>query len=374
MALSQRTLSTWLVIHKWTSLIATLFLLLLCVTGLPLIFHEEIDALTHPEPSRPQAAGSGARADLSNVIDDALAADPGNVPVYLSWDDTGETVYTMVAPTVDGPDSALVIRPYDGLTGARLEAPPLDEGVMHFLFELHANLLLGTPGQLLLGLVGLVFIASIVSGVVVYAPFMRRLPFGTLRRDRSTRVRWLDTHNLTGIVTTAWVTVVSLTGFILAMELPITWLWQSDQLSELTSGYESQPVPDRLVDVDQAISVALEAKPDTRLSFVAWPGSPYSSRHHYLVALLGTTPLTSHLPHVALVDAATGELTALRDVPWYIKATFVSAPLHFGDYGSLPMKVIWALLDIAIIVVLVSGLALWRRRMPVPAAAPEGAS
>ena len=35
----------WYLIHKWTSLVCTIFLLMLCITGLPLIFHEEIDHL-----------------------------------------------------------------------------------------------------------------------------------------------------------------------------------------------------------------------------------------------------------------------------------------------------------------------------------------
>lgn len=34
---------TWSWIHKWSSLVSTAFLLLLCITGLPLIFHEEIE-------------------------------------------------------------------------------------------------------------------------------------------------------------------------------------------------------------------------------------------------------------------------------------------------------------------------------------------
>ena len=34
-------------------------------------------------------------------------------------------------------------------------------------------------------------------------------------------------------------------------------------------------------------------------------------------------------------------------------------PLHFGDYGGLPLKVIWAALDMLTIVVLGSGLYLW---------------
>ena len=37
----------WYLVHKWTSLVCTLFLLMLCLTGLPLIFHDEIEAGDH---------------------------------------------------------------------------------------------------------------------------------------------------------------------------------------------------------------------------------------------------------------------------------------------------------------------------------------
>ena len=40
-----RTVRLWSVVHTWSSLISTLFLLLLCLTGLPLIFYHEIDEL-----------------------------------------------------------------------------------------------------------------------------------------------------------------------------------------------------------------------------------------------------------------------------------------------------------------------------------------
>jgi uncharacterized iron-regulated membrane protein len=33
----------------WSSLVCTVFMLLLCVTGLPLIFHEEIDEYLHEQ-------------------------------------------------------------------------------------------------------------------------------------------------------------------------------------------------------------------------------------------------------------------------------------------------------------------------------------
>ena len=55
-------------------------------------------------------------------------------------------------------------------------------------------------------------------------------------------------------------------------------------------------------------------------------------------------------------------LTAALSLPWYLKTLELSRPLHFGDYGGMPMKVIWALLDIITIVVLSSGLYLWFKK------------
>lgn len=48
-------------------------------------------------------------------------------------------------------------------------------------------------------------------------------------------------------------------------------------------------------------------------------------------------------------------------------ALLVSQPLHFGDYGGMPLKVLWAALDVITIVVLGSGLYLWwqRRKKPI---------
>lgn len=64
----------------------------------------------------------------------------------------------------------------------------------------------------------------------------------------------------------------------------------------------------------------------------------------------------------ALADAVTGRVVAVRDVPWYATLLFLSQPLHFGDYGGAPLKLIWALLDIVAIIVLCSGLYLWQAK------------
>ncbi|WP_425999800.1 PepSY domain-containing protein [Caulobacter sp. DWR1-3-2b1] len=63
-----------------------------------------------------------------------------------------------------------------------------------------------------------------------------------------------------------------------------------------------------------------------------------------------------------LIDAETGVLTARPQSPWYITLLLVSQPLHFGDYGGLPLKILWAVLDLIAIAILVSGIVLWLRK------------
>ena len=121
--------------------------------------------------------------------------------------------------------------------------------------------------------------------------------------------------------------------------------------------------------LQQALEAAQAQAPGTRLSFIAFPGTAFSSPHHNTFFLRGNEPLTSKLLQPVLVDARTAQVTASPQLPWYLTALLVSQPLHFGDYGGMPMQILWALLDIATIVGLGSGLYLWLRT-GVQAASP----
>ena len=60
-------------------------MLLLCVTGLPLIFHDEIDDLLHEEV-KPAAAPDGTpQASLDLAIANVLAKFPGQVVHFFVW-------------------------------------------------------------------------------------------------------------------------------------------------------------------------------------------------------------------------------------------------------------------------------------------------
>ncbi|HEY9234702.1 MULTISPECIES: PepSY-associated TM helix domain-containing protein [Phenylobacterium] len=363
--MSRTALRNWCFVHKWTSLICTAFLLLLCVTGLPLIFHEEIDTALGRHPAQADVPAGARPADLDRIAADALQRRPGERLQYVSFEDHAPVVYVTTGERLDSIDGHTAT--YDAHTGRMLDAPPLDEGVMYFLFRLHYDMFAGIGGTLFLGLMGLLFVAAVVSGVVIYAPFMRRLPFGTVRSDRSPRLKWLDLHNLIGATTLAWVLVVGLTGVINTLATPILQLWQAGQLAEMTAQYKGRPPPTDLASLQGAVNTAKQAIPGMTPSIVAYPGTPFSSRNHYAVFMHGESPVTSRILKPAIIDAETGELTEARDMPWYAVTLFLSQPLHFGDYGGMTMKVLWAILDVLSIIVLASGLYLWlaRRRKPL---------
>jgi uncharacterized iron-regulated membrane protein len=188
---------------------------------------------------------------------------------------------------------------------------------------------------------------------------MRILEFGAVRVQRGNRARWLDLHNLLGIVAAMWLIIVGLTGAINTLGTIVERLWQATELKEMAAAEKDKPIPTQLASIDKAMATVHRIAPDKHISTFAFPGSPFASPHHFGVYLIGDTALTSRLLTPALIDAATGELSAMRDMPLYVKILFISQPLHFGDYGGMPLKIIWALFDIATIVVLGSGLYLW---------------
>jgi uncharacterized iron-regulated membrane protein len=353
-----RTVRITRLVHQWTSLISTAFLLLLCLTGLPLIFHHEIDAWLGYAPRLEQATADNRSASVDEIAAAALAHEPGRVLQYLAWDrDAPGLVTAYTNHAVNGPPDDAVLTAFSS-HDARA-AGPVGTGPMLVVLKLHTDMYAGPVGKLFLGAIGILFLAAIVSGVVLYWPFTRRLQFGTLRLRTTPRLLWLDWHNLIGITTLVWATVVGGTGVINSLAEPLLQQWRATELASMVAPYAGMPPPSRLASLDKVVVEAARVAPGMEIAFIAFPGTPFTSSHHFAVFMRGNEPLTSRLLKPVLIEGATGETADARELPLYLKALFVSQPLHFGDYAGLPLKLIWATLDGLSIVVIGSGLYLW---------------
>src|SRR5690606_15828005 len=162
------TIKNWFNIHKWTSLISTIFLLMLCITGLPLIFTEEIDHLLEDDIEI-AAPANGKEASVDMVIRAGMDHLPGNEMKYAFWDEKhhpGQVFLTMAELTES------LIEAYPTLTmnyktATTHQNRAMRKSFMLLLYYIHVEMLAGIPGKQFLGRMGPLFFVAIIPRVVL---------------------------------------------------------------------------------------------------------------------------------------------------------------------------------------------------------------
>jgi len=172
---------------------------------------------------------------------------------------TNPRIFVNMSPSDDPKFGDIRTVVFDAHTGNLLEIPKGGTTLTYFLLQLHREMFLGLPGELLMGLMALLFVIALVSGVLVYGPFMRRLNFGTYRRNAALRTRWFDLHNLLGIVTLAWAFVVGATGIMNALSTPLFGMWRAQALPPILAPYHGKPVPKHFSSVEDAVKKNLDS-------------------------------------------------------------------------------------------------------------------
>jgi uncharacterized iron-regulated membrane protein len=354
--------AAWRAWHRWSSLVCTLFLLISCVTGLPLIFSDEIEAL-QAAPARVRGAAlQVAPDDLDAMVQAAASRYPQEMVRFVFFDADDNRIKVVLGPADSADRSHDHPLTFDAHSGALVDEPlPValrSLGSMQVLNRLHTDLFYGLCGAMLLAAAGLAFLIATISGVVLYAPYMKKLSFGTQRR-RNARSRWLDLHNLFGIATTVWLMAVGATGVLNEFSKPLSAVWRAAEVTRF-KGSANQPLARTAArSPAEVLRTVRLAVPANNVTSIIFPSSTFNNPGHFLVWSNGDSPLTHRLFSAAFVDARSGRLASVSRMPAYLRILQLSRPLHFGDYGGLPLKVLWACLDLIAITVLLSGVFLF---------------
>jgi len=354
-------------IHRWASLVAAIPFLILCLSGTVLIFHEEIDAALGIVPV---STGSAVEKPLAESLDAVRAAYPDKRIISTGVDPKNHpgVQIIFVAPVTDS-DFTNAKPVYTELATAKIVgAEDPGKTLTGFLLELHAEWFLGPVGRLIGALIGLLVFLSLVSGLVVYSPYVKRIAFGILRRGRGPRLLQLDLHNFIGAMMIGWALVVTATGCLLGLSQVALGVWQMTEFASIKAQYaQSAPVDARNppVKVDAVLAAAqAAAPPGWQAASVIFPATDFSTPRHYAAFLTGAKGLDERLLKLMLVDAVSGEVSQTVELPAYLKAILISEPLHFGDYGNLPLKILWTLCTWLTLFITINGAWLWwdRRR------------
>jgi len=142
--MTAQSVKWWSLVHKWTSLVCTLFLLMLCLTGLPLIFHDEIDDFFQSEVSARELPADTPQAPLSKLIDTAKARYPARFVQVLNWDQDRANVVNVFLFffSVPPPGNRVLKLAFDSRTAELIQEDAQEGGVMRTSRVIHRDMLL----------------------------------------------------------------------------------------------------------------------------------------------------------------------------------------------------------------------------------------
>lgn len=337
------------------------------LTGSLLAFREDVDAMLFPSLHYSHHPGDPARVPLERVKETVEAAHPDRRLVALALPATRRRAPPetyMLWMRQREPDSPVYLFVYvDPVDGRILGARHQLRDPIWFLWSLHWSLAeLSSVGRRLAGWLGFVILASMISGLVLFWPMLKRGK-GVLPRGVGGRRGWLDLHTVVGFWTWPVMLLATLTGIAIGLSDETRWI--ARQVAD-APGWPAMPSVDAVdgpnLTLDELRAIAKGAVPDTTITTVGPPFRPGGPARVGFMAPGDLNPWgTGHV----LLHPVTGQVLAIRDprdrtpADRFLGEWLIA--LHGGDILGLPGRVVICLVGIAPLVGLVSGIVLWRR-------------
>ncbi len=350
--------------HMLGGLTFSLYAILLGVSGSVLVFREELTELEFPKFHK-----GAAPAVLSTTPDQALAAVrltfPGWQAYSVTWPNS-HSPYWMSYVSRGGQSMEVFL---DTQTAHVLGARNTREGTMGMLAQMHFNLLLGGATGHWVQACGIVaLLAMCVSGLWLWWPVGGARLSSRLRVDVRggwRRLSW-QLHHVTGAAGVAFIAMWAVTGGY--------YIWLGAYLSAVdhfferakTPQIEKRPADVALQPMAELARLARVEFPERPLYRMAVPSVPNQA---ILVTLLEATPAEFHRVATVMLDPVTGAVlqkSASADRPWGNTLLSWISVLHFGRFGGLAIKILWALMGLTLPLLVVTGFLMWVRRVIEP--------
>jgi uncharacterized iron-regulated membrane protein len=361
--------ATWLKVHLYLALIAGFFLALMGLTGSVGVYSEELDRLLNPQLVIEQP--SGKRQSLDKIMAAVQAAHPNR---YGSWtlemprsadgmitawyDKPRETFFELYAPLM------VSVNPY---TAEVVASRFWGQTVTTWLLDLHTQFRLDQFGRNAVGILGLLLMLSIGTGVYLWWPGWRGI-LGALKiRHKNGMVRFaLDLHRLIGLLSASVLLLLAFTGFNLSYPAILEALTGSSGMEHGETGRNiiSTALPNNHpVELESAEFVARGPFPRAELRRVT---TPAGDNGIYRINLRQNSEINQRHPYTTVwVDRWSGQVKEVRDPTGFTSGqTFTTWiwPMHTGEAFGATGRFIWFLSGIGLFVLYVSGLLQWLYR------------
>jgi uncharacterized iron-regulated membrane protein len=339
-------------IHSVAGLLSGLFILVMSLSGAILVFHEDLDLLDYPAfVLRANSKIVSVDTCYSNLQKEFPHAEISNCQITHSNEQS--FVFTIYDSSYKNGKEALrvFLHPQQGTIQKTQGAK---SAMMNWVGRLHSSLFLGKTGEWLLGFFSLVFLLSILTGLVLF-----RRNIVAILTFRKRVFKRQNLHQLIGVYALLFNLMIGVTGF---------WMQRYVFKKDFYKSYDYTPVlrssPPLLFSMEEAFEKIHNQFPD----FDPWV-IYFAQSKKGKTAVYGSRTHNSFIHSKKFADAvfldSTGNVARtafVNEIDASSRYDIINAQVHYGQYGGWTIKIIYSLFGLTGGLLSITGFLLWYKR------------
>ncbi|MEQ1638060.1 MAG: PepSY domain-containing protein [Methylococcales bacterium] len=358
--------TAWLKIHLYLALSVGFLFALMGLTGSFCVYRDAVDTFLNPELV--VAKTDGKVQSLDRIIAAVKAANPNRhgswtleMPssadgVITAWyDKPQETFFDFHAPLM------VSIDPY---TAEVVASRFWGKTLMTWLLDLHTQLRLDGFGWNSVGVLGLLLLVSLSSGLYLWWPGGGGiLSTFNMRVNAGQRMLVFDMHRLLGLLSAPVLLLLAFTGFHLSYPQVLEVLTGSSGMAHGETGrviISTADPTNHPTTLAGALFVARSAFPKAELRRIS---TPVGDTGVYRINFRQGSEINRRHPFSTVwVDHWSGQIKEIRNPEGFSTGETLVAwvwPLHTGEAFGAKGRFVWFLAGLGLFVLYVTGLLLW---------------
>ena len=342
-------------IHSIAGLVSGLFILLMSLSGAALVFHQELDAVQLPIVTADQNKILTVDSYYNNIqkqyphaqISNCVLPENNNQPFSFFIYDSSYKNGAKVMEVFLHPQTAAILKTRGGSDDAR-------NNFMSWLAKFHNSFHLGKTGEWLLGFFALVFLLSIITGLILF----RKNVLAVLLFKKAVFKR-NNLHQLIGVYALVFNLMIGVTGYWMQRYVFKKEFYSSGNYTPVLK--PSQALPFKF---DSAYTAVQKQYPNFTGSVIYFAQSKKGK-----TAVYGSRSSNSFIHSKKFADVifldSTGSISKTRfinEIDANDRYDIINSQLHMGKFGGTGVKIIYFLFGLASGLLSITGFLLWLKR------------
>jgi uncharacterized iron-regulated membrane protein len=343
-------------IHSTAGLLSGLFILLMSLSGAALVFHDEVDSFKKPFVNNTSYSSATVdqcytnvqqaypKAQISNcVIPENKFYRPWSFFIYDSSYEAGTKVKELFLNSETGK-----------LMGYRGGSDDIKHNFMGWLSKFHNSFHLGKTGEWLLGFFALLFLVSIITGLILF----RKSMAAVLLFKKSVYTK-TNLHQLIGVYALIFNLMIAFTGFWMQRYVFKKEFYAVDNYTPVLKTSPALPFT-----FDSAYAVIKKTYPDFTAHVIYFAQSNKGK-----TAVYGSRSRNAYVHSKKFADVifldSTGHISKTRfinEIDAADRYDIINSQLHMGKFGGAGIRIIYFLFGLTGALLSITGFLLWLRR------------